>query len=106
MSDAKPQAYDTWRIVRASEKSTGWRGVSIFSGDVAVANLVGQLDDSEMKRARFLVDAANAHCELVAAARAALTVIEAAQRGEYLKPELIEPVAAQLAAAIALGGGE
>ena len=52
-------AYTTgpWRIEKSHDKS-GWQGISIFSDtDLRVANMVMQLDDSEMANARLIAQA-------------------------------------------------
>lgn len=50
-----------WTIERSHEKPTGWRGIGIKDErGIFVANIVMQLDDSEMKIARRIVDAVNA----------------------------------------------
>lgn len=51
---------DHWTAERVSEPKTGWRGISIKRNGIAVANIVMQLDDSELKLARFIADACNA----------------------------------------------
>lgn len=47
-----------WKVKREKDAS-GWRGISIFCGDVAVANIVMQLDEREMEHARFIVESCN-----------------------------------------------
>lgn len=50
-----------WTIERDSEKSTGWKGISIKDERGRfVANIVMQIEDDEMKIARRIVDAVNA----------------------------------------------
>ena len=50
-----------WAVERWSDKQGG-RGISIKDGDgLCIANMVGQLDDSELKKARLIVDAVNAY---------------------------------------------
>ena len=50
-----------WTVDRWGDKE-GSRGISIKDGDgLCIANMVGQLDDSEMKKAKLIVLAVNAH---------------------------------------------
>ena len=50
-----------WSVHRIHEKATGYRGISIFDErGLRVANIVMQLDESEMKIAKRIVDAVNA----------------------------------------------
>lgn len=48
----------TWAIDRWSDKQ-GSKGISILRNGLAVANMVGQLDDSEMALAKAIVTAMN-----------------------------------------------
>lgn len=51
-----------WKVERIHDKATGYRGISIFDDQgLRVANIVMQLDESEMKKARLIVDAVNAY---------------------------------------------
>jgi hypothetical protein len=59
-----------WSVERTHEASTGWKGISIKNEHgLHVANIVMQLDDSEMKVARLIVDAVNAWATRPARAR-------------------------------------
>ena len=50
-----------WSVQRVHERATGYRGISIFDErGLRVANIVMQLDESEMKIAKRIVDAVNA----------------------------------------------
>jgi hypothetical protein len=58
-----------WTVDRWAD-GQGGRGISIKDGDgLCIANMVGQLDDSEMKKARLIVLAVNAHKGLLEALR-------------------------------------
>lgn len=49
-----------WTVERIKGKD-GWRGISIFDDQgLRIANIVMQLDETEMKKARLIVDAVNA----------------------------------------------
>ena len=49
-------------ICRAKEQSTGYKGLSIVDANgFHVANMVFQLDDSEVRNARLIVDAVNSN---------------------------------------------
>jgi hypothetical protein len=59
MSAAK-HARGTYSVERAHEESTGWKGISIKAADgTYIANMVMQLDDSELANARMIVAALN-----------------------------------------------
>lgn len=50
-----------WSVERVHEKSTGYRGISIFDErGFRIANIVMQLDETEMEKARLIVKAVNA----------------------------------------------
>jgi hypothetical protein len=58
-----------WTVDRWSDKQ-GSKGISIKDGDgLCIANMVGQLDDSELKKAHEIVRSVNCHEELLAALR-------------------------------------
>ena len=59
---AKPDPTGKWKIERIHDKKNGYRGISIFDEQgLRVANIVMQLDESEMEKARLIVDAVNAY---------------------------------------------
>lgn len=44
-----------WTVERVNDRRSGWRGLSIHGPDkIYLANLVGQLDDSEMANADLM----------------------------------------------------
>ena len=47
--------------IRRDRDGQGFRGISIMRGNVAIANIVMQLDDSELDNARLIVEALNEH---------------------------------------------
>lgn len=58
-----------FKVVRDSDKG-GFRGISIKNADnLFIANMVGQLDDSEGEQAAYIVHAANSYPKLVEALR-------------------------------------
>jgi hypothetical protein len=60
-----------WTVDRWAD-GQGGKGISIKDGDgLCIANLVGQLDDSEMRKARLIVLAVNAHKGLLEALKLA-----------------------------------
>lgn len=49
-----------WTVERVKSKD-GWHGISIFDErGLRIANIVMQLDETEMKKAKLIVDAVNA----------------------------------------------
>jgi hypothetical protein len=54
-----------WTVEKWADKQGG-KGISIKDGDgLCIANMVGQLDDSEMKKARLIVLAVNCHAAIL-----------------------------------------
>jgi len=60
MKNRKQKIKTPLKVEQIHEKSTGWRGVSILDAEgYAICNMVGQLDDSEVKIARAICAAVN-----------------------------------------------
>jgi hypothetical protein len=50
-----------WKVERVHEKSTGYRGISIFDEHgLRIANMVMQLTEDELEKAKMIVKAVNA----------------------------------------------
>ena len=47
--------------VKRERDGQGFSGISIMRGNVAIANMVMQLDDTELDNARLIVEALNEH---------------------------------------------
>lgn len=76
--------------IKRESDNQGYKGIVLMTpGGSCIANMVMQLDDTELANAKFIIQACNAHEELVKSLKEMTTILSAIQNTltGYLTPD-------------------